>query len=94
LSWETYGDPKNEESNQFFMQTMVAVKRTLKPLANITESDANSMTKEEHETWERLQIQVYEGTVKSSNDSERETKRPRINGEFFSDKFEIYPITE
>lgn len=84
LSWKAYGDPTNDASNAFFLQTMVAVKGTLKPLADITEEDTSSMSEEEHAAWERLQIQVYEGRVKeetSSNknrDSEREAKRPRV----------------
>ena len=75
LSWEAYGDAQNQLSNQFFMQTMVAVQGTLKRLANITESDMSNMTNEEHEAWERLQIQIYEGTVTTK--SERVTKRAR-----------------
>lgn len=79
LSWKEYGSPSNETSNAFFLQTMVAVKGALKPLANISESDTSNMMKEEHEAWERLQIQVYEGTVKkTSTDTSRETKRARV----------------
>lgn len=81
LSWKTYGDPTNDASNQFFLQTMVAVQKTLKPLADITEDDTTCMSREEHDAWERLQIQVYQGTVIKgdvTNEDEREAKRARV----------------
>jgi len=81
LSWQDYGNPKNDASNAFFLQTMVAVKGTLRPLAEIDEVDTSSMTKEEYEAWERLQIQVYEGTIKATAVDERDTKRARVEGD-------------
>jgi hypothetical protein len=80
LPWQTYGNPTNNESNAFFLQTMVAVNASLKSLAAISEQDLDVMSKEEHDTWERLQIQVYLGTVKAIGEDRPETtKRARVD---------------
>jgi predicted nicotinamide N-methyase len=64
LSWKEYGDPTCEASNQYFMQSMISIKGTLKPLAEIKEEDTTSMTQHEYQTWEQAQIQIYEGAVR------------------------------
>jgi hypothetical protein len=61
LSWNDYGNPTKEASNQYFMQTMVAVRGSLKSLSEISESDMNDMTEQEYHQWEQAQIQIYEG---------------------------------
>jgi predicted nicotinamide N-methyase len=66
LSWKEYGDPTSEASNQYFMQSMISIQGTLKPLAEISEEDTNSMTEPEYQQWELAQIQIYEG-VKREN---------------------------
>ena len=75
LSWEDYGDPNNVALNEYFSKPWWLYKGlSSKSLAYITEADTNVMMKEEHEAWEQLQIQVYEGTIKttSSDICERE----------------------
>jgi predicted nicotinamide N-methyase len=80
LSWKDYGNPTNSESNAYFWQTTVAVNGILKPLAEISEEDTTQMCKEEHDAWERLQIQVYIGKVKViAGDDEPNTKRARVD---------------
>ena len=61
LSWKEYGNPTKDVSNQYFRQTMVAVRGTLKSLAEISESDSNDMTEQEYYQWEQTQIQIYKG---------------------------------
>ena len=81
LSWHAYGNPTSSESNAYFGQTMVAVKASLKSLAEITEEDAELMSQEENDAWERLQIQVYVGTVKVLRDTDVEpnAKKARVD---------------
>jgi predicted nicotinamide N-methyase len=66
LSWKEYGDPTSQASNQYFMQTMISIQGTLKPLAEIGETDVNSMTEQEYQKWEQAQIQIYEGVKRES----------------------------
>lgn len=67
LSWKEYGNPTKVVSNQYFRQTMVAVRGTLKSLAEISESDINDMTEQEYYQWEQTQIQIYEGVRRKNN---------------------------
>ena len=61
LSWNEYGNPTMDVSNQYFRQTMVAIRGNLRSLAEISESDVKEMTEQEYYQWEQAQIQIYEG---------------------------------
>jgi hypothetical protein len=62
VGWQEYGDPSSADSNRFFCQTMVSVRGSPKPLAEIDdEQDTASMSQAEFQAWERAQIQIYYG---------------------------------
>lgn len=67
LSWNDYGNPTTDASNQYFMQTMVAVRGNLRSLSEISESDTNDMTEHEYRQWEQAQIQIYEGVRRKTS---------------------------
>ena len=70
LPWEVYGDPTNEESNQYFLTTSIPIQAlsdtTPVPLANISEPIMAKMTYEEYQAYEEAQMQLYVGRPKSS----------------------------
>ena len=64
LGWRDYGNPKCDASNRYLLETTISVGQKTIALANITETDMECMSDEEHTIFEEMQCQIYIGRHK------------------------------
>eukprot|EP00934_Nitzschia_sp_Nitz4_P001151 Nitzschia sp. Nitz4//scaffold218_size35881//17816//18892//NITZ4_007793-RA/size35881-processed-gene-0.18-mRNA-1//-1//CDS//3329542277//1151//frame0 len=61
LTWEAFGNPSVEASNQYFHQTQISVQGNPKSLASLSEDDVGQLDTRECTAWEQAYIQFYIG---------------------------------
>jgi len=75
LSWEEYGNPQCEASNEYFHNRKVMVDGKLLPFSGITEVDMEKMSANEYLSFEESQIQLLTGRFSDA----KNRKKLRLN---------------
>lgn len=78
LTWDEFGNPNHDASNEYFLQRSVAVNGELLPLAEIDEACMEKMSDGEHEVFEQSFLQVYVG--KRTVSAVMKTKKRKFEG--------------
>ena len=63
LGWNEYGNVECDAFKKFISETDVLIRNEKKNLAEVTESDMENMTDDEHSKFEECQIQIYIGSL-------------------------------
>mmetsp|Transcript_5541 Transcript_5541/g.6221 ORF Transcript_5541/g.6221 Transcript_5541/m.6221 type:complete len:386 (+) Transcript_5541:237-1394(+) len=66
LDWKEFGNPLSEKSNMYFTNTFVNVEGESKALKDISETDMENMSDDEHDSFEARFIQIYCGRLRSA----------------------------
>ena len=76
LSWEEYGNPQCEASNEYFHARQVMVDGNQLPFSRITEVDMEKMSAIEYARFEESQVQLLMGRF---SDAHKKRKKSRLN---------------